>query len=168
MVFIYSLITNEISKKDQIAIFPYSFLSDAFLKPSIDNHRHYNPWKILMNDIDNDGKKDLLVGVCKKTRYHEKKENRLFVFNADKNYIYPKWLGSRVGKPFVDFTVIHEEINKLVLLENNKEGNQQNIEQYIWNGFGFDHDKHIKRVPFKQGNNIELLLSGDHFVHISK
>ncbi len=166
LAFFYSIIMNEISEKGQIAVFPYSFLSNSFLKPSIDHHRHYNPWKIILNDIDNDGRNDLLVGVYKKTRYHEEKDNRLFVFNTDKNYIYPKWLGSRIGKPFVDFTVINDGINRLVVLEKNQEENQQNIEQYIWNGFGFDHDKSLCNASACEELYTRFNFPDREFIHI--
>jgi len=143
--FIYAIVGSLQGKYGkQLAIFPIDFNRSAtrecFGTPSVDSHTHYNPWKICAGDIDGDGNPEILVGVWKTTRYDSLFANRLFVFNRQADTIYPKWLGSQLGFPFIDFEVIKFENDpqkSLLVLENRPDRVKQ-IMKYHWTGFGFD------------------------------
>jgi poly-gamma-glutamate synthesis protein (capsule biosynthesis protein) len=153
LVFIYSIVSDVTTNKSRIAIFPFSTNTYTFLKPSIDCHDDFNPWKIEIMDVNADGDPELIVGVCKSTRYYKKEENRIFVFNRDKDYIYPKWLGSKIGNPIVDFK-IDRNTNKLVLLEESNDTSIKKAVSYRWNGFGFDYDEIL--FDLKDYTNLEI------------
>jgi poly-gamma-glutamate synthesis protein (capsule biosynthesis protein) len=148
-VFLYTIVNNLITGKSQIAIFPFSIAKRAFLQPSLDKHDYFNPWKIELFDVDMDVNPEILVGVSKSTRYDTEIENRLFVFNRNKDYIYPKWLGSKLANPFVDFKVDRD--NNLILLEKANDYEKNSIAIYKWNGFGFNREKVIGEIS-KIGN----------------
>jgi poly-gamma-glutamate capsule biosynthesis protein CapA/YwtB (metallophosphatase superfamily) len=145
VTYFYSIVKNKLSNKSQIAIFPFSLLQKKFLQASLDGHDYYNPWKIELFDVDNDGNPEIILGAYKSTRYDEKLENRLFVFNREKDYIYPKWLGSKLAYPFIDFK-IDKALGGLILLEDRNGMNTFKIALYKWNGFGFDRDEIIGEI----------------------
>ncbi len=100
----------------------------------------YNPWKILVNDVDGDGKLDVCIGVWKKARFHPVFDNRLFVFGWEEEEIFPKWLGSRLSSPMLDFDfadIDQDGRKELISLEIQK-NNLRRIMAYKWKGFGFE------------------------------
>ncbi len=158
IIYIYSIISNIITDKSRIAIFPFVIDRNEFLKPSLDSHDDFNPWKIEIFDVDNDKNPELILGVNKSTRYYKKDENRIFVFNRDKDYIFPKWLGSKVGKPILDFK-IDRSTNKLIILEESGGTSSKMVVSYEWNGFGFDFDKIIFAIENLQNLKLQFQLS---------
>lgn len=101
--------------------------------------RKWNPWKIQVADVDGDGMKEIIVGVHKTTRFFPEPHNCLFVFGWDGEEAFPKWLGSRLSKPFVDFTFAELDTNageELVSLEVTQNGGRCLV-VYSWCGFGF-------------------------------
>lgn len=106
----------------------------------IDKDRGQNPWKIRVKDIDGDSKLDVCVGVWKKSRSHPVVENRLYVYGWNGEQIFPKWLGSRLSSPFVDFDfhdIDGDGFEELVALEIQRNGLKR-VMCYEWNGFGFE------------------------------
>jgi len=117
----------------------YKFEEGKFQEKWIDNNRQMNPWKILMCDVEGDGKPEVAVGVWKTAQFHPVFDNRLFIYAWEKEMIYPKWLGSRLSSPFVDFDfrdVNHDGITELIALEYQKDGLKR-VMTYEWTGFGF-------------------------------
>ncbi|MBD0403032.1 CapA family protein [Flammeovirga sp. EKP202] len=161
-IYIYSIVQNTINHKSRIAIFPFSVEKNEFLKPSLDSHESFNPWKIKVFDVDKDGNPEVIVGVNKSTRYYSEKENRVFVFNTDNDYFYPKWLGSKIGNPIVDFKVC-SKTNRLIVLERSKVKNTNMVVSYKWNGFGFDNDKILNEFGSDTDLNINFKLSDYDF-----
>ncbi len=161
-VYIYSIVQNKTNNKSRIAIFPFSIENNEFLKPSLDSHEDFYPWKIKVFDVDNDDKPEIIVGVNKSTRYYDNKENRLFVFNVDNDYFYPKWLGSKIGNPIVDFKVC-KATNRLVVVEKSEVKNTNMVVSYKWNGFGFDNDKILNEIRNETDLHIEFQLSDYKF-----
>lgn len=129
----------------QIAIFPLDLETGVFKNPILDIHDYYGPWKIRVANVDGKDNPEVIVGVFKKTNQDTVKRNRLFVFNFKEGFIYPKWLGSRLGMPFTDFEVEdydndgRDEMLAWVIDEKGIE----KAAYYRWNGFGFDEDKTV-------------------------
>jgi len=162
VVYIYSIISNKTSNKSRIAIFPFSIEKKEFMQPSLDSHEDYNPWKIEVFDVDNDNNPELILGVNKSTKYYKKEENRIFVFNRDKDYIFPKWLGSKVGNPIIDFK-FDDTSSNLVILEESKETSKKMVVSYKWNGFGFDNEQILFEIEDLKNPKIQFKLSDYNF-----
>ena len=102
--------------------------------------RSLNPWKIQIADVDGDGEEEIAVGVYKKARFHPVMAKRLFVYGWDGRDAYPKWLGSRLSRPFKDFTFADSgDGTKLIAIEETKDGWNE-LAVYRWDGFGFTRE----------------------------
>ncbi|MEI6157976.1 MAG: hypothetical protein WCP87_06395, partial [Atribacterota bacterium] len=140
----------------------FSFSDGKITRQWIDTDRGYHPWKIMSTDVDGDTKPDVCLGVWKKTQFHSVYDNRLFVFSWENGTIYPKWLGSRLSSPFVDFDfrdLDQDGFPELIALEYQKNGLKR-VMSYQWSGFGFtgysilEKDLSINNLDhFNQGNN---------------
>ena len=101
--------------------------------------RKWRAWKLQAADVDGDGVKEIILGVHKTTRFIPEPHNCLFVFGWDGKKAFPKWLGSRLSKPFVDFAFAQldgEAGEELVSLEVTRSGGRCLV-VYSWCGFGF-------------------------------
>ncbi|UKK53780.1 hypothetical protein [Prevotella sp. E2-28] len=82
--------------------------------------------------MDGDGNLDALVGVIKKTRFHQEEGRRIFIFKRVDGKIRPLWLGSRLGATLVDFYFINGCVRALETDGKGKHG----VAEYRWNDFG--------------------------------
>lgn len=141
--YLYSIVERvDQQSHRRIAVFSYDLQNNKFLQPALDGHKDFNPWKIISSDIDFDGNPDLLVGVFKSTRYDSIPRKRIFVYNREKIFIYPKWFGSRLSHSIVDFKtadINSDQRDELITLEYSEQDNKYKIMSYLWNGFGFDN-----------------------------
>jgi hypothetical protein len=99
-----------------------------------------NPWRVQTADVDGDGNIEISLGVYKTARYHPVCDKRPFLYNWHKDGISPKWLGSRLSRPFEDyiFTDIDGDgMDELIAIEMLANGNKV-INTYKWKGFGFE------------------------------
>jgi len=106
----------------------------------IDENHGFNPWRIRAKDIDGDTCLDICVGVWKKTRFCSVAWNSLFVYGWDGKQLFPKWLGSSLSSPLVDFELLDMDgdgSEELLALEAQRNG-QKRIMCYRWNDFGFE------------------------------
>ncbi len=98
------------------------------------------PWKVQTCDVDGDGKPEVSVGVYKTARFHPVMAKRPFIYNLNEDGISPKWLGSRLSRPFEDY--IFSDINsdgaeEIISIENLADGTKA-VNSYAWKGFGFE------------------------------
>ncbi len=99
----------------------------------------WEAWKLVICDVDRDGRKEFLVGVNIRTRHFPKRHKSVFVLGWNGKFAYARWLGSHLSKPIVDFTA--EELDdkagaELVSLEITRDG-RQCLVVYRWIGFGY-------------------------------
>ncbi|MDO8587646.1 MAG: VCBS repeat-containing protein [Armatimonadota bacterium] len=109
------------------------------LKP-VWRQRGLNPWKIEIGDVDGDGRKEVVAGVWKKSRYDPVFANRPFVYSWNGKRLIPRWLGSRLSRRFTDFVLCQlDRGNKteLIALEEAPRGAKY-VTVYRWRAFGFD------------------------------
>jgi hypothetical protein len=102
----------------------------------------WRPWKLAVADVDGDGRREIVVGVYKSTRYFPKPHNCLFIYGWDGRRAHPKWLGSSLSRPFVDFAFVDSNGDgqeELAAIEIKRDG-RRCIALYSWNGFGFTLD----------------------------
>ena len=98
------------------------------------------PWKVQTADVDGDKKKEISLGVFKTATFDPVAAKRPFIYNWSPGGLSPKWLGSRLSRPFGDY--IFKDINndkkdELVALEQTPD-KKKLINSYVWKGFGFE------------------------------
>jgi hypothetical protein len=99
----------------------------------------YNPWKILLADVEGDRQQDVCVAVWEKTIFDLKYDNRLFIYDWEDERLLPKWLGSRLSSPFTDFDffdIDEDGMDELIALEIQRNGLRR-VMSYKWQSFGF-------------------------------
>lgn len=98
------------------------------------------PWKIQTADVDGDNIKELSIGVYKTARFHEVEDKRPFIYNLHPEGISPKWLGSRLSRPFDDYVfgdIDQDNKDELISIEVLSNGKKV-VNAYQWKGFGFE------------------------------
>jgi len=101
--------------------------------------KRWQAWKLVIADVDGDGKKEFLVGVNIKTRYFPQRHKSVFVLGWNGKFAYARWLGSHLSKPLVDFAAAsldEHQGDELVTLEVTRDGCHCLV-IYRWIGFGF-------------------------------
>jgi hypothetical protein len=99
-----------------------------------------NPWKLRTADVDGDGRREIVVGVWKKSPKDPVMAKRTFFYTWNGRRMLPKWLGSRLSRRFDDFTladVNRDGWDELVSLEVAPKGRHR-IAAYRWHSFGFE------------------------------
>lgn len=98
------------------------------------------PWTVQVADVDGDGRNEISVGVYKTARFHPVMAKRPFVYDWNKGALSPKWLGSRLSRPFDDYIfcdIDEDGMDELVSIELLSNGRKV-INAYKWKGFGFE------------------------------
>lgn len=132
-------VVGEIGKERGDYLTQYEVANDSIIEEWRDRDRGFSPWKISTADIDGDSSQDICVGVYKKAKFHDEYANRLFIYNWDGNYMYPKWFGSRLSMPYLDFDfmdVDNDGQSELISLEVEKD-RKKRVMSYKWSGFRF-------------------------------
>ena len=102
--------------------------------------KEINPWKVQTCDVDGDGSKEISVGVYKKAVFHPVMAKRPFIYNWSDGHMSPKWLGSRLARPFDDYVfcdINSDGKDELISEELIADGSKA-INTYGWKGFGFE------------------------------
>jgi hypothetical protein len=103
-----------------------------------DRARGFRPWKVEVAELDGDSGPEVAVGVYKTTRHDPLPARRLFVYDWNGYCLFPKWLGSSLALPLVDFSFVREagkDTHLLLSVENDRD--TRILRKYRWNGFGF-------------------------------
>lgn len=101
---------------------------------------HRSPWRVSWGDVDGDRREELLVGVVGRARFDPVERKRPFVYTWDGRRLVPKWLGSRLSRPFTDVVLGNADDagpSDLVALEATRDGGLE-VTIYAWKGFGFE------------------------------
>lgn len=106
---------------------------------------NYAVYRFDCGDVTGDGEPEIVVGTVKSTRYRPKKDKRLFIYHLyDGRYIRPLWLGSRVGRPLIDFRVERDSVPNLIhTWEHGEEGDTVQV-LYRLKGFGLKFYKYVE------------------------
>lgn len=99
-----------------------------------------NPWKVQVCDVDGDGKNEVSLGVYTVAKYHPVYAKRPFLYYFHNNKLYPKWLGSRLSRPFDDYVFCDldgDGLDELISVESTRDGKKE-LNAYKWTGFGFE------------------------------
>lgn len=99
-----------------------------------------NPWKVQVCDVDGDEKKEVSLGVYTVAKYHSVYAKRPFLYEFHNHKLYPKWLGSRLSRPFDDYIFCDmdgDRMDELISVEIMRDGKKE-LNAYKWTGFGFE------------------------------
>ena len=115
----------------------------------------YPIFKFELADINDDGLKEMVVGVIKKTRFDSTFSKRLFIFKNYKGLVRPLWLGSKLGQPLVNFRCV-EYSSKAIIRSIEKEKNGQYlVAEYKWRKFGLEFINYLKRdMELNEAQNV--------------
>ncbi|WP_299257156.1 hypothetical protein [uncultured Aquimarina sp.] len=105
----------------------------------------YPVYQFQIGDVNANGKKDILVGVIKTTRFDSVKGKRLFIFKNYKGYVRPLWLGSRLGKPLIDFNFVKRKDGNFIRSIEKEKSGKVLIAEYKWRRFGLEFKRYIHR-----------------------
>lgn len=119
----------------------------------------YTPYEIFQmetGDVNHDGKTDICIGIIKPTPFDSVFKKRLFIFQIDRDYIRPLWLGSRLVYPMEEFKIC-KNADRLTI----KTIERQNLDlfcinEYRWESFGMSFLK--KHKDFLTFSNAQFLL----------
>jgi hypothetical protein len=98
------------------------------------------PWKIDTGDVDGDGIYELSVGIYKETIFHQIMDKRPFIYSYRDNRLLPKWRGSRLSRPFTDYTFYdldNDGCDEIISIEILEDG-ELILNSYKWIGFGVE------------------------------
>jgi hypothetical protein len=102
-------------------------------------------YRFLTGDVNNDGENDIAVGVIKPVRGDTIARKRLFLFQVRNKKIIPLWLGSSLGHPLEDFTIVGKDsVTVIRAIEHEKNGKYL-VAEYEWYGFGLSFTNYTGR-----------------------
>lgn len=130
-------------------------LSGVFTEVYRKDYSHLNPWKVALGDVDGNGIDDISIGAYKESPLHPVMAKRPFIYSFVDGEIQPKWRGSRLSRPFIDYNFYdldRDGIDELISIEILADGRNL-INTYKWKGFGFE--------GFLESEDFELITELD-------
>lgn len=141
------------------------------------SYKKVNPWKVQVCDVDGDGEKEIALGVYTKAEYHPVFAKRLFIYYYHDCKLYPKWLGSRLSRPFDDYTfydIDYDGMDEVISIEYCKDQKKQ-LNSYKWKGFGFEsagvsreYDDILDLKTNDKGVAANVVINGEKFIKTFK
>lgn len=122
-----------------------------------------NVWKLEVGDIDGDGIDEVGLGVYTQSPLHPIDAKRPYIYTFNGEDLIPKWRGSRLSRPFIDFIfydIDKDKTDEIVSIEILRE-EKYIINSYKWKGFGFEGYLESKEVPNMPKFHIE-----DNYLYI--
>lgn len=113
------------------------------------------PLFIQAGDINGDGTLEIAVCVYKTAEFHPVPAKRPFFYDLKDGQLEPVWLGSRLARPFADYTLFdidHDDIDEIISIEFTETGSQV-LAVYEWKGFGFE----VKAISDEIQGNVSFL-----------
>lgn len=124
------------------------------------DYSHLKPWKVSLGDVDGNGIDDISIGVYKESPLHPVMAKRPFIYSFIDGEMQPKWRGSRLSRPFIDYNfydIDGDGIDELISIEILKDGSNL-INTYKWKGFGFEG--FLESNEYEQLNQLEKRTDG--------
>ena len=103
----------------------------------------YPVYRFDCGDVNEDGQRDIMVGVEKATRFDSTVRKRLFIFKLFEGHIRPLWLGSSVSHPLVDFAFVKENSHSRILTVEHHPDGTYLLGLYRWRGFGLSFERYV-------------------------
>ncbi len=100
----------------------------------------YPAWKLLVADVDGDGRAEILLALARTDRRDGRVRNRLYVYGWAGEGLVDRFRGSSFPRPFVDFAIEHgapDGLPRLILLALDVPTRTFRRETYRWTHFGF-------------------------------
>lgn len=107
------------------------------------------PMKVLLGDVDGDGIQEIGLCVYKTAKFHPVLAKRPFFFRLTQGNLIPVWLGSRLSRPFDDYTLADtdgDSISEILSIEPLQNG-EWVVAIYDWAGFGFELTTQSQSFP---------------------
>jgi len=116
----------------------------------------YPVYRFCTGDMDGDSIVDAIVGVEKTTRFDPVLRRRVFMFRNIEGKVRPLWLGSRLGRPVVDFNVVKVDGETRLRSVEEDENCKFLVAEYRWSSFGVKFIRYICR-DFELDDSMEIL-----------
>ncbi len=113
-------------------------------------------YRFCTGDMDGDSILDAVVGVEKTTRFDPVVRRRVFMFRNIEGNVRPLWLGSRLGRPVVDFNVVKVDGETRLRSVEEDDNGKFLVAEYRWSSFGVKFIRYICR-DFELEDSMEIL-----------
>lgn len=136
--------------------------SGEYIEIFREDFSNLKPWKVDSGDVDGDGRYEISIGVFKETIFHPVMAKRPFIYSYNDGMLVPKWRGSRLSRPFTEFTfydIDKDGRDELMAIEELQDGSKV-INSYKWRYFGFEGYSESEAVDnlFKLESDKELTV----------
>lgn len=105
----------------------------------------YEVFAMETGDVNGDGHTDICLGIIKPTPFDPVLKKRLFIFQIDRDFIRPLWLGSRLTHPLETFAVLQGQGKQRVRSVERQDARQYYVNEYEWGEFGMTFVKECRR-----------------------
>lgn len=118
-------------------------------------------WGLWVNDVDGDGRREVLVALRKEALHDPRMDNRLHVYALERGRCVPVWRGTRLAGRFEDLAVELDESGTLLALE--RVGPVRRVARYRWSDFGYALEEELWRGEGEPPREL-----GELFAHVGQ